>query len=321
MTLASRLRTSVAAVGRSVAGAALGLGLVISLAGSPAAWAQEVAVTPAVVPQAPAGSGPALWVIKDADSTIYLFGTVHVLRPTTAWGSPTVDAAFDSADTIWFEITNPDDQAAALPLIQRYGLSPDRPLSSLLTPAELAKLDEAAGSIGGSAAAFDPMRPWLVALSLSISPLLKAGYDPNSGVELVLRARAEAAGKPVKGLETLEEQIGILAGFPEETQLAFLRQTLEGYDEATTQLDGLVAAWALGDVAGIERLGVDEMAAEPAIYDAMLTRRNANWAGQIETMLQGSGTAFIAVGSAHLAGDDSVQVFLGRRGVTVERVQ
>ncbi|MBU1324460.1 MAG: TraB/GumN family protein [Alphaproteobacteria bacterium] len=320
MTLASRLRTSAAAIGRSVAGAALGLGLVVALAGSPAAWAQDAA-SPAAVPQAPAGSGPALWVIKDADSTIYLFGTVHVLRPTTAWGSPTVDAAFDSADTIWFEITNPDDQAAALPLIQRYGLSPDRPLSSLLTAEELAKLDEAAASIGGSAAAFDPMRPWLVALSLSISPLLKAGYDPNSGVELVLRARAQAAGKPVKGLETLEEQIGILAGFPEEAQLTFLRQTLESYDEATTQLDGLVAAWAAGDVAGIERLGVDEMAAEPVIYDAMLTRRNANWAGQIETMLQGSGTAFIAVGSAHLAGDDSVQVFLGRRGVTVERVQ
>jgi uncharacterized protein len=313
MTFVSRLKSSVVGIGRSAAGVALGLGLA-------AAWAQDAAA-PRVVPQAAAGTGPALWVIKDADSTIYLFGTVHVLRPTTAWGSPVVDRAFDSADVIYFEITNPDDQAAALPLIQQYGLSPQRPLSSLLTAEELAKLDAAAKEIGGSAAAFDPMRPWLVALSLSISPVVKAGYDPMSGVELVLRARAEAAGKPLKGLETLEEQIQILAGFPEEAQLNFLRQTLESYDEATTQLDGLVAAWAAGDVEGIERLGVDEMASDPVIYDAMLTKRNTNWANQIETMLEGSGTVFIAVGAAHLAGDDSVQAILAQRGVTSERVQ
>ncbi|HEV7228797.1 TraB/GumN family protein [Brevundimonas sp.] len=320
MTFVSRLKTSVAAAGRTVAGTALGLGLAAALVGAPAAWAQEAPAARAV-PQAAAGTGPALWVIKDADSTIYLFGTVHVLRPTTAWGSPAVDAAFDSADVIYFEITNPDDVAAAQPLMLQYGMSPQRPLNTLLTEAEYAKLGEAAGVVGVPVELLNQMRPWLVALTLSISPVVKAGYDPMSGVELVLRARAQAAGKPLKGLETLEEQIRILAGFPEEAQLAFLRQTLESYEEATTQLDGLVAAWAAGDVEGIERLGVAEMASEPVIYDAMLTKRNTNWANQIETMLEGEGTVFIAVGAAHLAGDDSVQAILARRGVTSERVQ
>lgn len=321
MTFLSRLKSSASTLGRTAAGVALGLGLAASLLGAPAAWAQEAAA-PASTPRAPAGSGPALWVIRDADSTIYLFGTVHVLRPTTAWASDRVDAAFASADTIYFEITNPDDQAAVIPLIQQYGLSPDRPLSSMLTADELAALDAAAKEIGGSAAAFDVFRPWLAGLTLSMAPLVKAGYDPASGVELVLRAQAQAAGKPIKGLETLEQQIQILAGFPEEGQLAFLRQTLESFQTATTDLDALVTAWSSGDVDAITRLGVDEMKqSSEVVYDAMLTRRNTNWAGQIETLLEGSGTVFIAVGAAHLAGDDSVQAILARDGVRAERVQ
>lgn len=321
MTLSSRLKSSVAAAGRSAAGAALGLGLVVSLAGAPAAWAQDIAVAPAVVPQAPAGTGPAMWVIKDADSTIYLFGTVHVLRPTTAWGSPKVDEAFNSADEVWFEITNPDDQAAVMPLVLEHGMDPSRPLNTLLTADEYAKLSEAADSMGVPVQQLNVMRPWLVALSLAMAPLLKAGYDPQSGIEIVLRAQALEAGKPVKGLETIDEQIRILAGFPEESQLNFLRQSLESYENAGTELDEMVTAWAAGDVDQMTEFAHEMRDDDAGIYDAMLTRRNTNWAGQIETMLEGEGTVFIAVGAAHLAGDDSVQAILGKRGVTVERVQ
>jgi uncharacterized protein len=288
------------------------------LASAPAdAFAQTAA--PAAVPQAQ-GDGPALWVIRDADSTLYLFGTVHVLRPTTAWGSPKVEAAFDASQNVIFEISNPDDQAAIQPLIAQYGVSPDRPLSSLLTADEIAELNEAAGSIGATAAQLDPLRPWLVGLTLSVAPLAKAGYDPQSGVEIILKARAEAAGKPVTGFETIDEQVRILATLSEDTQIAFLRATLDSWEDATTELDALVEAWATGDVEGIERLGVDEMRSQSEeIYQALLVRRNANWADQIQTLLAGSGTTFIAVGSAHLAGDDSVQEILEDRGVTVTR--
>lgn len=323
MTLAHRLKTTASHLGQGGLGALLGLGLAAAVVAQPAdAFAQAAPATattpPAAVPQAQ-GAGPALWVIKDADSTIYLFGTVHVLRPTTAWGSARVDAAFASADEIWFEITNPDDQAAAIPLIQRYGTSPERPLSSLLTAEELADLDAAAKTIGASAAQFEPLRPWFAGLTLAIAPLAKAGYDPNSGVELVLRARAQAAGKPVKGLETLDEQIGILAGLSEQTQLDFLRYTLAEFDTATESLDGIVGAWAEGDLETLEQLGVEEMREQSQeVYDSLLARRNANWAGQIQRMLEGSGTAFIAVGAAHLAGDDSVQEILEDRGVEVQ---
>jgi len=314
----------VSGVARSALGAVLGLGLASAVAFQPAeAFAQaavsaEAAPALRVVPRAE-GAGPALWVVRDADSTLYLFGTVHVLRPTTAWGSARVDAAFDSADQVWFEISNPDDQAAIMPLVQQHGISPDRPLSSLLTEVEMTDLNAAATASGMSAAQMDVFRPWLAGLTLSVAPLIKAGYDPKSGVEQILKARADAAGKPVQGFETIDKQVGILAGMPEADQLSFLRSTLEAYDDATVELDRMVDAWAAGDVATLEAVAVDEMRDEaPAVYEALLVKRNTDWAGQIQTLLDGSGTAFIAVGAAHLAGDDSVQAILRQRGVTVE---
>ena len=322
MTLANRLKASAASMGRVAVGVALGVSLAAALlAGAPEAFAQEAAPAHdhATIVQA-TGQGPALWSVSDADSTIYLFGTVHVLRPDTPWGSARVDAAFDASDNVIFEISNPDDQAAIVPLIQQYGLSPQTPLSSLLTPSELAALDAAAVTMGASAAQFDPLRPWLVAISLSMAPVMKAGYDLKSGTEQVLKHRAEEAGKPITGLETIDRQIEILAGLSQDTQLAYLRSTLEDFDEATTELDALVTAWAAGDVETIDRIGVTEMKAESQeVYDALLVRRNAVWAEQIQTLLAGSGTTFIAVGSAHLAGEDSVQELLEARGIEVTR--
>ncbi|MGZ9100638.1 MAG: TraB/GumN family protein, partial [Brevundimonas sp.] len=217
-----------AAIARSAVGGVLGLALAAGVVFQPVeAWAQTVQAAPApavaqrVVPQAQ-GAGPALWVVRDADSTIYLFGTVHVLRPTTAWGSARVDAAFDSADQVWFEISNPDDQAALIPVMRQHGVTPDRQLSHLISTGQLTLLDNAARSIGLTAVQMDVFRPWLAALTLAVAPLTRAGYDPQSGVELVLKARADAADKPVHGFETIDKQVRILAGMSEPEQLAFL---------------------------------------------------------------------------------------------------
>jgi len=326
MSTTIRLKTRAAALCRTALGALLGLGLAGAVAFQPAqAFAQAVEAAPApavetwTVPQAE-GAGPALWVVRDEDSTIYLFGTVHMLRPTTAWGSAQVDVAFDSADQIWFEISNPDDQEAILPLIQQHGISPDRPLSSLLTAGEMTALNAAAAAAGMPDGQINVFRPWFAGLALSVAPLIKAGYDPRSGVEIVLKARAEAAGKPIHGLETIDKQVGILAGMSEADQLAFLRSLLESYEDASSELDRMVEAWASGDVALLEQMAIDEMRSEsPALYEALLVRRNVDWADQIQTLLEGSGSIFMAVGAAHLAGDDSVQEILGRRGVIVTR--
>lgn len=322
MTLSKRLKSSVSTLTQGVVGVAAGLALVFAIAGAPAQALAQAAPAPAAAAPAIQGQGPALWVVKDADSTLYLFGTVHVLRPTTGWNSPRVQAAFESASDIWFEISNPDDQAAVIPLVQQYGMSPQTPLSSRLTAEELAQLDVAAQTIGLTAAQMEPMKPWLVGLTLSFAPLLKAGYDPQSGVEQALKARALAAGKPVHGLETIEAQMGMLATLPDDVQLELLRETLKDYDQAVVRLDFMVESWAKGDVEALDKIVVEEMKTDaPELYKVLLVDRNTDWADQIQTQLQGSGTAFIAVGAAHLTGDDSVQSILQSRGVAVESVE
>lgn len=293
--------------------ALLGLALLLP-AGVPAA--AQNAVATAAIPRAE-GPGPALWIVRDADSTLYLFGTMHLLRPTTGWGADRIDEAFASASHLIMEVDSPEDQTALAPLIRQHGLSPDRPLSSLLTPGELATLDAAARTMGGSAADLEPMRPWLAGVTIQSASIIRAGYAPGSGVEPILKARAQAAGKTVSGFETPDEQIRMLAGFPEEGQLAWLRRALEEFGSAQTEVDRLVEAWAAGDVDTVRTLAVDPLRDTPLLYDVLLVRRNTNWADQIETLLEGSGTAFIAVGALHLAGDDSVQQILLGRGVEV----
>ena len=263
------------------------------------------------------GTGPALWVVRDADSTLYLFGTIHMMRPDTAWRTGRVDEAFDSASQLILEVVSPDDQATLTSLIREHGISPDRPLSSLLPPEYLARLDVVARTLGGSAAQMDSMRPWLAGVNIESAAIISAGYDPRSGVEPILKARAMAAGMTVSGFETPEDQILMLAGFPEDGQLAYLRASLDAFGEAQTQLDQLVEAWVAGDTGRIRALAVDPLRATPVVYERLLVRRNTDWADQIQTLLEGSGTVFIAVGSMHLTGDDSVQQILLERGVEV----
>jgi len=271
------------------------------------------AVAPA--PRAP-GDGPPLWVIRDADSIVYLFGTVHLLRPGAAWGSDKVDAAFDSASDVWFEVVNPDDQTAMMTAIRDHGLSPQRPLSSRLTAEEKTRLDAAVRSMGMEPAQIDPMRPWFAAMMVGVAPLTAAGYDPAAGVELNLRARARAAGKTLHGLETLDQQLAGLAGMSDEGETAYLRYYLAHYDEVAGDMDRLVAGWTAGDLDAISayaRANGRDISDE--VHETFMASRNADWAGQIQTVLAGSGTTFIAVGAAHLVGEDSVQALLAEKGI------
>lgn len=301
----------------------MGLGLAALVASQPTqafAQAAEAAAAPAV--DKVEGHGPQLWVVRDADSTIYLFGTVHLLRPETRWRSARIQSAFDSASELWLEFPNPDNPTEVVPIIQQHGLSPQRPLSGLLTAEEFARLTAAGATIGVPEAQLNASRPWFAALTLTVAAVTKAGFSPTSGGELVIKKMADAAGKPVKGFETADQQVRLLASLPEADQLAFLRGTLEQFDEARPFMDRMVEAWASGDVVGLQDLVVDEIRGQSEeLYQVILARRNADWAEQIDTMLDGSGTVFVAVGAGHLLGPDSVQILLERRGIEVDQVE
>lgn len=264
---------------------------------------------------------PALWVVKDADTTIYLFGTVHLMPSDASWHSPELDRALADSRTLYIELTD-DDPANMTALVLRYGMDATHPLSSQLSQSEAHRLDLLANKLGvpGGMQTLNVMRPWLAALTLAVTPLLKAGLDPEHGVDKQLKAQMSAAGKPVLGLETAEQQIRLLADMPRMIELALLRSTMRDADKGTFRLTELIDAWKAGDVDAIARIGNDDMRLhEPKLYQRLLVQRNQVWATKIAAMLQQPGTVFIAVGAAHLAGPDSVQVQLRKLGISAQR--
>jgi uncharacterized protein YbaP (TraB family) len=271
----------------------------------------------------PAIAEPAMWVVKDKDSTIYLLGTVHILKPETKWRTPRIDAAIAESKELWLELpglTDEEMMAMMMPLVAQHGLSPGKPLSSRLTPEEFKSLQDAAKLAGLPMEMLSIARPWFAAVGISTSAITRAGYDPKSGVEAKLKAAFGGRSIKARGLETVEQQMKVFTSMTEEEEMAFLRATLQDYDQAPVELDRMVADWAKGNLADLGRMMVDEVkAVSPALYDELLTRRNANWAVQIEEMLKGSGTLLIAVGAGHLIGPDSVQVQLEARGIQAKR--
>ncbi len=283
-------------------------------------------VAPAVMALAmgagPAFAEPSLWVIKDKDSTIYLFGTVHVLRPETQWRTPKIAKAFEAADDVVMEIEQPEKPADTQALMLKYGIDRSTPLSAKLKPETYAKLQAAGQGMGFPPQALDVMRPWLAALTVSLTPLIKAGYDPESGVEKLLNAQAKAAGKPVSAFETMEQQVRFFADMTPAQETQLLESTLDEVDDGPAKIDALVNAWASGDQAELKRQMVDEMQGEyPELYKLLLVDRNADWAKQLKTKLAGSGVSFVAVGAGHLTGPDSVQAQLAKLGIKIEVVK
>lgn len=316
-------KRALAQLPRIAAGTVLSLGLCAAIYTAPAHAAEaKPSPAPAASPASPTVTqeGPALWVVRDADSTVYLFGSLHVLRPETQWRTARIDAALDSASDVWFEITNPDDHAGIGAIMQTKGMDPSRPLSSLMTPEQFAAFDTAARAMGGTAAQMDTMRPWLAAFMVAMGPLTKAGFNPATGVDIVLRDRAVAAGKSVHGFETADSQINLIANASEEAQLAYLNHSVSTADTAAADLDQMIAAWARGNTSGVARYNRENTGdVHPELHQVMLARRNANWADQIVERMKGSGTSFVVVGAAHLSGPDNVPDLLAARGLSVTR--
>lgn len=266
---------------------------------------------------------PALWMVKDADTTIYLFGTVHLLPNDTHWHYPALDRALADSRTLYIELTD-DDAANMAALVLRHGMDPAHPLSTQLSESEAQRLRILANkaNVPGGMQTLNMMRPWLAALTLAVSPLLQAGLDPEHGVDKLLKAQMAGAGKQVLGLETAEQQIRFLADMPRPVELALLRSTMRDANKGPIQLTELIDAWKAGDTDTIARLEDEDMRQrEPKLYQLLLVQRNQAWATKINAMLQQPGTVFIAVGAAHLAGPDSVQAQLKQLGLPVEQVR
>lgn len=284
---------------------------------------QQSATMEADAPSAAGGEHPALFVVRDDDSTMYLYGTVHVRPQGSPWGGPNAEAALAESEEVWTEIEiSPRADAQAQALVLEHGVAPaDRPLSSWLTEDENARLNALVANLGVPPAMIESMKPWLASLTLSVLPIVQAGYDPNAGVDRAIDAAAEAQGKTMRALETVEEQIGFLSGFSEEIQHAMLIDAIDNAEQGAELIDGMSQAWERGDMQTLEALVVDQTRADyPELYQVIFVDRNNAWMETLTAELEGSGVDFVAVGAGHLIGEDGLVEQMRARGYTVERV-
>jgi uncharacterized protein len=200
----------------------------------------------------PAAAGPALWVAKGPKATVYLFGTVHVLKRYTAWRSSEIMNALALSEELWLEIPDPGNRNDTQTLMRQLGFDPRHPLSSKVSTPQLAHLDAAAKAVGlkEGEKTLEPMRPWLASVALAEALLAHAGYDPDSGVEIQLLHQAAAARKPVRGFETTAEQLHFFVDMAPPLQIQLLESTLQDFDQGPEYVEALIDAWMRGDDAG-----------------------------------------------------------------------
>lgn len=270
--------------------------------------------------QSPQQARPALWKVADEDTTIYLFGTIHLLPKGIAWYDGAVATAFGQSGELVTEIPETDDATGQAVLMKRGVLPPGQNLRAGMTRRERAKYDAALRGFGLPVTAFDRFRPWYAAVVLATLPLQRDGYDLANGVEAELARRNTALGRPRTGLETLDYQLALFEGFAPKVQKQYLFEVIAALPTLQADVQDMVAAWSAGDAAKLAAL-MNAEEDDPAMIAALLTDRNRLWARWIDTRLDQPGTVFMAVGAGHLGGKGSVQEQLAAAGIAVTRVQ
>ncbi|WP_010403805.1 TraB/GumN family protein [Sphingomonas echinoides] len=279
--------------------------------------------TPPASPPAAATipADPALWVVKDKDTTIYLFGTIHALKPQLSWFDSAVRKAFDASGQLVLEIPLPTQEQAKAVIVPLAMDATGKPLTQKLSAEDRKVYAAAMAKLGIPETAFDTFEPWFAGVTLAQIELQKAGFNAAEGVEVALNAAATASGKPVSGLETLEQQLGYFHTLPQADQIAFLISSAKEIDKFDATINAMLDRWKAGDAEGLSALMNEDLSSQPNLYKVLLADRNARWADWIDNRLKTPGTVFIAVGAGHLAGKDSVQAYLAKHHLVAERVR
>ena len=266
---------------------------------------------------------PALWAVSDADTTVYLFGTIHLLPSNYKWRTSRFDEAIAGSQQLMVETiideNNPQELMAALAgLAFSPGLPP---IAQRVPPARRPALEAAIKKSGIPRPAFDRMETWAAAFMLLGNQFKDMGLKNGEGVETVLRNAFETQGKSIGQLESNKEQLSFFDGLPEDAQRALLEGAIDEPKSMKADFGQMLAAWSRGDVDAIAKSFNRDLSGSPALKQALLERRNANWSRWVEKRMAQPGSVMVAVGAGHLAGNGSVVDMLKREGYKVRRLQ
>ena len=295
--------------------AAAAMAALLAIAGP--VFAQDAEPVMAKIP-----ANPALWTVHGPKGTAYLFGSIHALPPEVDWHTKAIDAAMAKADVMVFELAMDDGfrERVQAYVRERGTLAPGQHLRELLTPETRKELDADIADLGISPELIDHMRPWLAALTIDVADMQRHGYSSKSGIEMQLESSDNKDTRPQIGLETVEQQLALLAPPDLKTELQSFEATLKTEGHASGEEVGpLLDAWIHGDVKRLDKLMGRDLAKLPKARKLLLDDRNKAWTEKIATFLNTTDkTYFITVGAAHLGGVNGVPNLLRKKGFRVE---
>jgi hypothetical protein len=262
---------------------------------------------------------PPVWIVRDKDSEIVLFGSIHILPPGLNWTPPVLDRALKAADDIWFELPiDAQTEAGTAQLATQVGvLPPDGSLFHMLSPQDAALMSKVAQAYDVSPVLLDRLKPWLAEIALEGGAYRKVGADANDGVEKTIAAMATPNAQR-QAFETPAQQIDLLSAGTTAQQIASLHETLKEMDEKPDEYQVLVKAWMDSDIPTLDREALEPLRkASPDLFRRLVTERNAHWTQVLDARMKGHGHTVVVVGVGHLIGPGGVPARLRALGYSV----
>ncbi|WP_116810405.1 TraB/GumN family protein [Steroidobacter cummioxidans] len=256
-----------------------------------------------------------LWSLKGKTNTVYLLGSVHFLNASEKLPA-VVEQAYKDSEVLVMEIDMDDlDPAETQQITLELGMLPaGQSLEQQLGKPTYSRLSARAQEVGIDPMLLNRFRPWFAAMTLVQLQLVKMGLDASSGIEQRFTTRAVADKKPIHGLETLREQLSMLAGLPDRQQREFLLYSIDDADRMGQEIDELLSAWRTGDSKALAALLAEGFEQYPDLYRPLTVDRNRRWLGQVEALLDKREDYLVIVGTLHLVGKDSLIELLEGRG-------
>jgi uncharacterized protein len=259
----------------------------------------------------------ALWELHGKHNTVYILGSIHVLRPSDYPLAPAVLHAYSDANSIFMEVNlaQIDAQRMQTELLASARLPEGKTLVGIMGGARYKRAQVLAQEVGVDIGIFDAFAPWFAAEAISQLQLQQLGFQPKSGVEMFFLERARADGKSVAGLETVHDQIALFDALSMDEQAEYLVSSLEEAHDLPKEVDAMVHAWATGDMQWFADQLKTEIDRDPLLYDSVLGARNRKWVPKIEALLNDDKNYLVIVGTAHLVGQGSVIALLKKDGI------
>jgi uncharacterized protein len=265
------------------------------------------------------GALHSLWELHGKHNTVYLLGSIHVLRSSDYPLAPVVLEAYAHAGSVLMEIDLDEinSQAVQSEMLESATLPGGKTLPDVLGKQRYERAAALAHEIGVDLSLFDQYAPWFAAEAISELQLTQLGFQPETGVEMYFMDRARSDGKSVAGLETAHDQISVFQNMPMDTQAEYLMTSLEQAHDLPKQVDSMVRAWQRGDTQWFETELKSDLGRDSNLYQSVLGSRNRKWVPKIEALLNDDKNYLVIVGTGHLAGQGSVIELLKKDGVVI----